>query len=207
VAHAWEEGEGATWVDGIIGDKLGKVLHTTFNLLAFGMGRRKRDGLIQENVTKSSHTTESLGIICDRSVRFISTTYEPNGSTCPLTAPLSGAPNHSLDGGPLSSRYIERWGPAAHVTRLTVRPSPHGHPYRSRVLALANGKLHHRSLKPPPPSPCLRRQVCPPPREKVKPRYPIPPGTDATPSRSTSTTMVSEPTGIVDLVLRKRNQK
>jgi hypothetical protein len=63
VAHAWEEGEGATWVDGIIGDKLEKVLHTTFNLLAFGMGRRKRDGLIQENVTKSLHMFRNLAIV------------------------------------------------------------------------------------------------------------------------------------------------
>ncbi|KAK1648192.1 hypothetical protein QYE76_065997 [Lolium multiflorum] len=54
----------------------------------------------------------------DCSVRMISTTYEPNGLTCPLTAPRSGAPNRSLVGGPLSPALYRLVGAVALVTSL-----------------------------------------------------------------------------------------
>jgi hypothetical protein len=60
-----EEAKEAARAEGILGDNLGKVMHTSFNLLPFGMSTRKGDMQIKGNVAKSLHTVYYLPKICD----------------------------------------------------------------------------------------------------------------------------------------------
>jgi hypothetical protein len=59
------EDKEARRVNGIAGGNLRKILYTTFNILPFGMCRRKYDVRIKGNIEKSLHRMEYLPNICD----------------------------------------------------------------------------------------------------------------------------------------------
>jgi hypothetical protein len=92
---------------------------------------------------------------------LVSISPKPNGPKAVglVLAPLAGASNQSMVGGPPTHSAIKRGvGATAQFTRLTASPSPTPKPYRLREHWSA-GKLRRRpcSVSSPPPLPQARR--------------------------------------------------